>query len=188
MHSIELLLDTATDAAVRRAWQELADAGLPSQARHTGETNAPHVTLAARPVIEADTDDELASLAATLPEPVWLGSLVVFGRGPRGLVLARLVVPSRGILRLHEQVHEIAPDPDGSESTNTLPAQWTPHVTLASRLTLDEIGRAVDVAAADPHDGEFTTLRRWDSTTRRVTLLGGGRDGDDRDAGAGLRR
>ena len=44
-HSVELLFDQSTDAAIRRQWAALADAGLPSQANHPSPTNRPHVTL-----------------------------------------------------------------------------------------------------------------------------------------------
>jgi hypothetical protein len=45
LHSVEPLLDAATDAAVRLEWTTLAEAGLPSLATHRGSGNAPHVTL-----------------------------------------------------------------------------------------------------------------------------------------------
>jgi hypothetical protein len=47
-HSIELLFDDATEAAVRRDWTALAQAGLPSQGQHRSPTNRPHVTLCRR--------------------------------------------------------------------------------------------------------------------------------------------
>ena len=47
MRTVELLLDEAADSTVREAWRRLADAGLPSQARHPSPTNSPHLTLAA---------------------------------------------------------------------------------------------------------------------------------------------
>ena len=48
LHGIELLLDPAADAAVRRDWQLLRDAGLSSRLDHRGTTNAPHVTASVR--------------------------------------------------------------------------------------------------------------------------------------------
>jgi hypothetical protein len=46
--SLELVLDARTDASVRREWALLKAAGPPSQARHTGASNRPHVTLLVR--------------------------------------------------------------------------------------------------------------------------------------------
>lgn len=174
MHSIELLPDPATDSAVRAVWRGLIDAGLPSQGRHTGPTNAPHVTLTARPRIGPEHDDALRSLAAeSLPLPIELGGLVVFGQGPRGFVLARLVVVESGILRLHRRVHEAVTDPDATEVPTTRPGSWTPHITLASRLDPQQLGAAVAVASSVPSPAEISAaeLRRWDSTAKEVTAL-----------------
>ena len=63
MQTVELLLDPTTDAAVRAEWQRLAEAGLPSQARHHGGTNAPHITLGVAEMIPEEVERRL-SLAA----------------------------------------------------------------------------------------------------------------------------
>ncbi|MFK9307191.1 hypothetical protein ACJEJT_24100, partial [Escherichia coli] len=46
--SLELVLDEAADAEIRREWTLLDEAGLPSQAQHTGASNRPHITLLVR--------------------------------------------------------------------------------------------------------------------------------------------
>ncbi len=193
MHSIELLLDGAADEAVRREWSALAEAGLPSQAHHTGETNAPHITLVAREEIGPEHDDRLRAVAAGLPVGAELGALVVFGGPPRGLVLARLAVVSGGLLSLHEAVHDAVAAGDAVDSPHTLPGRWTPHVTLASRLTPDQLAAAVETldahrrasvdgtarGSASPNSSspspldsaQAVALRRWDSTARTVTPL-----------------
>jgi hypothetical protein len=48
VQTVELLLDEALEAQVLAQWRALADAGLPSQALHTGPANRPHVTLTAQ--------------------------------------------------------------------------------------------------------------------------------------------
>jgi 2'-5' RNA ligase len=174
VHSIELLLDRAADLAIRETWQALAEADLPSQGRHTGPTNAPHVTLLARPSIDPGHDVALAAVAAeALPAPVVPGGLVVFGRGPRGFVLARLVVVDTRILHVHRRVHEAAGGSD-EEVESTRPGSWTPHITLASRLTPGQLAPAVDIAASAPALADVVagSLRRWDSTEKTVTPLG----------------
>ena len=42
VHSIELVFDGVTEAAIRRIWADLAAAGIPSQA----PASRPHLTLA----------------------------------------------------------------------------------------------------------------------------------------------
>ena len=45
LHALELVPDDAGRAAVRALWDALREAGLPSQADHTGASNQPHVTV-----------------------------------------------------------------------------------------------------------------------------------------------
>ncbi len=60
--SLELVFDGASEAAVRREWDALVAADLPSQARHTGESNRPHVTLLVRPELPRGDLGALAAL------------------------------------------------------------------------------------------------------------------------------
>ena len=98
-HSVELVLDAASDAAVRAEWAALLAAGLPSRARNPSPTNAPHVTLLAATHLAPDHDAALAEAVAGLPLEVRLGPVVLFGTDRP--VLARLVVPTADLLALH---------------------------------------------------------------------------------------
>ena len=138
-HSIELLLDERADTALRQLWQELADAGLPSQLRVTSDTNRPHITLIAAERIAPDVDDRLAELGDRFPVRAVLGAPLVFGFGR--LTLARLVVPSSALLALHEQVYDQCRPFVSSIFPHSQPAgQWTPHVTLGRRFTAAQAG------------------------------------------------
>lgn len=161
MQSLELLLDAATDDRVRRAWARLADAGLPSQADHRGASNAPHVTLLAAGGIR------IPAAAEGVPLPILLGSPVLLGGGERR-TLALGVVPSRALLDLHAALWETLRPED--PAPHSAPGRWTPHVTLARRLPVGELGRAFE-ALGDLSDSEATAvaLRHWDPATRRVT-------------------
>jgi 2'-5' RNA ligase len=171
LHSVEAMLDDATDAAVRAEWALLRDAGLPSQADHKGATNSPHLTLCAAPGVPAPLEDRLdAAVAPFVPLPVRLGPLVVLGG--RRLVLARLVVPTSALLRLHEAVADVmrgAPDvPD-----MTLPGRWSPHVTLARGLAVEEVSAAIAALGRTRDlEGAVVQVRRWDPGARRVWALG----------------
>ena len=168
MQSVELLLDPATDAAVRAEWAALSSVGLPSQADHRGETNAPHVS-----VLVAETfpgEGALAATASALPLAVRLGAPVVFGG--RRLVLARLVVVDQALLDLWSAVTDALGGATGS-SPHTVPGRWVPHVTLARGIPPD--GLATALAALGPEGagvpelvGEATALRRWDPVVRRA--------------------
>lgn len=164
--SLELVYDDDADAAIRAEWDALAAADLPSQARHTGESNRPHTTLLVRPALP---DFDGALLAETLPVTMTLGAPVLFGAG-RSRVIARSVVPSAALLHLHARVHDLAGE--GDDADHTRPGAWTPHVTLARRVPLDRVGDALRVLAdAAPLERRVKAvgIRRWETATKTVT-------------------
>lgn len=172
VQSVELLLDDATDAAVREQWAALAAAGLPSQADHLGASNRPHVTLGVAQQVPAEAEAALAALLDAVPLPVALGGALVLG-GPRG-VLARLVVPSAELLALQARVAALV----GTEIAHTAPGRWTPHVTLARRLDDDQLGAALAVLGRGTElVGTAVALRRWDGVARQEWRLGSARPG-----------
>ncbi len=164
--SLELVFDDESDAAIRGEWDALVAADLPSQARHTGESNRPHITLLVRPTL-ADVDGAL--LADALPLGMTLGAPVLFGTG-RTRVIARSVVPSAALLDLHARVHDLAGA--GDDGDHTRPGAWTPHVTLARRVPLERLGDALRVLAADApleRTVRAVGIRRWETATKTVS-------------------
>jgi 2'-5' RNA ligase len=162
--SIELLLDPETEARVRADWERLAAAGLPSLAAHHSPSSRPHVTLLVRSDLEPVAFSDAAAL---LPVSVVLASPIVFRHGDRG-VLAWGVEPTEELLRLHRVVHRAAPH--GVDAPHTTPGNWTPHVTLARRLRVDDLAVALDLLPGQ-HVGRGVDLRRWDSASATVTPL-----------------
>lgn len=165
-HSVELTLDADTDAAVRAIWERLREAGLPSQATHTGASNRPHVTVTVGAALSGAVDRALAERAAGLELSCRIGAPLVFGRGRSTLAL--LVVPSAELLELHRQLHRIClPHMPSGPFEHTRPGQWTPHVTLARRVRSEQLAGAIDIAADGPElAGRFIGLRRWDGDAR----------------------
>lgn len=169
VQSVEALLDPATDARVRALWDALATAGLPSQARHAGASNAPHVTLAVREEVPGHRDGALGEAVGPLPLPVRLGGLLVFAR--RRCVLALAVVPSSGLLDAHARVDDALAG-CGPSAPHLAPGTWTPHVTLARGLSPGQVGTAVAaLGALDDLDGAVVAVRRWDARERRAWTL-----------------
>jgi 2'-5' RNA ligase len=172
LHAVEGLLDATTDTEVRREWTALAEAGLPSQAKHQGATNAPHVTLALGGALPDYVETRIARTLETMePVPIRLGSLLVMGS--RRFVLARLVVPTAELLRLHQSLAAAmtgAPDvPD-----QVRPGRWTPHVTIARGLGSRQVGEALAVLGrARPLEGLIASVRRWDPDTGRTWRVSG---------------
>jgi 2'-5' RNA ligase len=167
VHSIELVFDRDTEEAIRRIWGDLAAAGIPSQA----PASRPHVTLMVAERIAPDVDAPLRPVAQRLPLNCAVGASLLFGRS--NAVLARLIVPTAELLALHAEVHRICgpylvPDP----MPNSLPGQWTAHVTLARRVGGGQLGRALRLAGRPSEiRGTMTGLRRWDGNKRVEHLI-----------------
>jgi 2'-5' RNA ligase superfamily len=167
VHSIELLLDADSDAAVRRIWAKLADAELPSQAANKSPSNRPHISLVVAERIDADVDILLRATAQRLPIRCVIGAPLVFG-GPR-FTVARLVVPSAELLSLQADAHDaclphLVPGP----MAHTAPGAWTPHVTLCRRMDPTQLAKALTVVKKLTRDirGEFVGMRHWDGNKR----------------------
>jgi 2'-5' RNA ligase len=167
VHSIELVFDSDTEAAIRRIWSDLAGAGIPSQA----PVSRPHVTLAVAQNISADVDELLRPLNEQLPLCCVVGAPVLFGWTTA--IFARLIVPTSELLALHAEVHRrCGPQLSPAPLPNSLPGQWTAHVTLARRVGGAQLGRALQIAGRPAQiDGRFAGLRRWDGNKRVEYLL-----------------
>ena len=184
VQSVELLLDDPTDRAVRAEWTRLLVADLPSQARHRGESNRPHITLAVAARIADDVEDSLAEAAAgALPLPLRLGGLLVFGGGP--FVLARAVVPTTALLQLQQRLAravvagagDARADDAGGDTPPTppphqAPGAWTAHVTLGRRFHAEQLAAAVRTLSPLPDLAtRAVAVRRWDGDRRLEWLL-----------------
>ena len=179
--SVELLLDSTSEALVRADWEALEAEGLSSLAAHRAASNRPHITVVAG-TTDAATE-ALAGAAIAVPFAVTLGPPILFGAGPRR-VLARSVVPSAELLSLHAAVHEqavheqavheqavheqLGAAPDSEPRLR--PGTWVPHVTLARRIRLDDLAKALDLLG-DDITGQVVGVRRWNSETREITML-----------------
>ena len=69
-HSVELLFDDDTEAAVRLVWAGLADVGIRRQA----PASRPHTTLTVAERIDAEVDAVLAALMDRFPFPCRIGA------------------------------------------------------------------------------------------------------------------
>ena len=166
VHSVELLFDPDTEAAVRRVWDDLTDAGVRSLANATSPSNRPHVTLAVAEHLEDAVDEALRPLLAALPFSCTIGAPMLFGRGP--FTLVRLVIPSAQLLALQAEAHKLclphmSPGPLGHADSG----QWTPHVTLARRLAGDKLADALSLRRMSrDRRGTAVGLRHWDGNKR----------------------
>ena len=165
VQSVELLLDEASDALIRAEWGRLLDAGLPSQARHTGRSNRPHITLGVARAVAPQQETDLGELAWPTPLPLVLGSVLMFGRGP--FVLARSVVPTVELLTFQTQVVDALGEQAEPFVHQQGTGRWTGHVTLARKLGGSHLDRALDaLGPLDPIEATAVAVRRWDGDTK----------------------
>ena len=169
--SVELLLDDAADRDIRAQWNLLGDAGLPTSRRvQPSPSHAPHVTLWAGDLVDPADDQALPGLFADLDLELVVGNLLLFGPRRSGYVLVRQTVASAALLDLQQRVVRTL-------CTRAYPGfedgRWTPHVTLARRVGLDQVGPSLAVLAGSPPEllARVRQARRWDSDRRQTWLL-----------------
>ena len=181
MRSIELTFDPAAESAFRAEWAALQEAGLPNLGRHPDSSNRPHLTLAAGPGLEltdglravfqtrADSQPpaQPADRSTSLPVELRVSGLVLFRAGAGRFVLAWPVVMTRAQLELHRRVLEHAP----GATELTQPDHWTPHVTLARRISADQVARALEILTDLPPSGRCVAARFWNGETKTLTPL-----------------
>ena len=169
MRSLELTLDPAGDETARADWRALTEAGLPSLALHTAASNRPHVTLAAGPDLQIDERAAAEITAAVLPLSLSFSGLLLFPGATGRVVLVRAVVLSDGLSALHRELLAVT---TGAVPT-TLPGGWTPHVTLARRLTPEQVAVALGALAGDVGPVLADACRSWDGDVKEVRDLAG---------------
>jgi 2'-5' RNA ligase len=173
VRTVELLLDEATELVVREAWRRLADAGLPSQARHPSPTNSPHLTLAACPELTAPIRWELAEVAADLPLPVRFTGVVRFERPTS--VLAWALDRDSALAGLQRRVWEAVASDSPPEALSPFhePRRWSPHVTLGrTRRAGAFAGRRIpELLPTPPLSAQLVTLRSYDTETGVLEVL-----------------
>jgi hypothetical protein len=162
LHALELVPDDEGRELVRRDWQILRDAGLPSQLDHRSPTNAPHVTVVSAPSLPDEAIDVAqARLGSLLPIRARAAGLLLLG-GDR-LTIARAVDIDDDVVRRVLAVRVQVADRQH--------VGWLPHVTLARRVDRADAQRAVDLLGHDDAVLRLTELRRWDPDRGRVTVI-----------------
>ncbi|MBS42003.1 MAG: hypothetical protein CMH83_02260 [Nocardioides sp.] len=163
-HALELMPDAEGVALIRRDWQKLRDAGLPSQLDHSGTTNAPHVTVLEAERLGPEVEDEaVRRLAPLLPMALRAAGVVVLG-GQRVTIARLLDVPDE----LTCEVASLRIEHGSSRHEG-----WLPHFTLARRVPRSEVQRCLDAVGYLDVEIPLVGLRRWDPDTGEATSLHG---------------
>lgn len=144
-YAIELALDPAAAAVVRRVWRELDEAGMTYMARSGAR---PHISLGVWETLDrAGFEAELARFAGeTSPIAITLASVGFF---PGAAVFLAPTVTT-GLLDLHAGFHRRFERLGTSPWNYHAPGVWVPHCTLAMDLAEDRVGAALEIAGRAP--------------------------------------
>jgi hypothetical protein len=165
-----MYFDEQADAAVRKLWQLLADAGLPSLATRTHRRHRPHVSLL---VAESLAGADLVPLQSVLMARHPTLHLYVLGTFPGregGLFLG--VPVTAQLLEFHSGVHAALADQPVEHWPHYLPGNWVPHCTLAEGLHPAEAARAFGLLYEyEQITATVTAVGTKDTATGEITLL-----------------
>jgi 2'-5' RNA ligase len=163
--SVELTLDSAAEAALVAQWDRLAAAGIakPKRPEPHGH-HLPHITLYAADAIPEGAESVLPEIVAGVNLTVHIGALMIFGPRKSESILVRHVAASVQLLELQQRVaRACAADPAGQFGQG----RWSPHVTLARRVSSDHLGKTVSVLGSRGElDATIQRCRRWDGRRR----------------------
>jgi hypothetical protein len=167
-----MYFDDQADAAVRRLWQRLADAGLPSLATRTHRQHRPHVSLAVAESLAGADPAALRSVLLSRRPALSLYTLSTFPRATGVLFLGVQVTPE--LLAFHADVHAALGGLPIRPWAYYLPGNWIPHCALAEGLAGSEAGRAFGLLVDyQPITAEVTSAGIKDTATGAITLLTG---------------
>ena len=143
-YAVELALDAAPAAAVRRVWREMDDAGIGYMARSGVR---PHVTFGIWDTLEPDAGAELTAFAAeTAPVRLTFASMGSFP----GVAVFLAPTVTAELLDLHAGFHRRFGSLGRGSCEHYRPGRWVPHCTLAADLEPDQLGRALAIAGRVP--------------------------------------
>lgn len=131
-----LLLDDRADATVRRLWQRLEDAGVPTLLTHTHRHHVPHLTWAG--LLRYDLEAVRTALEALPEQPPLPLHLDAFGTFRRSRCwLGPAVTPA--LVQRQAAVVAAVAETGAELHRHYAPGAWVPHVTLAPRLHLRDL-------------------------------------------------
>jgi 2'-5' RNA ligase len=131
-----LLLDERADAAVRRLWRRLEDAGVPTLLTHTHGRHVPHLTYAS--LRSCEVDSVVEALAALPSQPAMTLHFDALGTFRRSRCWLAPAVTTALTLRQHAVVSAVAAT--GADlHRHYEPGVWLPHLTVAPRLHLTDL-------------------------------------------------
>ena len=153
-YAVELNLSTGSAARVVTLWKRFAEESISSVMLDVGAK--PHISLASFEDLDplALQDDLRHFAATTKPLLVALSSVGAFPTSEGVVFLAPVV--TRELLDVHERFQGLL----GSTGAGCLgywwPGRWVPHCTVATEITPDKLGRAIELCLQSEVFGTVT--------------------------------
>jgi 2'-5' RNA ligase len=131
-----LLFDAHSEHTIRRLWQRLEDAGVPTLLSHTHGAHVPHLSYAVLRTFDLDkVTDALTLLPDEGPMALHFDAIGMFRRSRTWLVPA----VTSDIARRQERVVEAVESTGAELHRHYRPGVWVPHCTMAPRTTLERL-------------------------------------------------
>ena len=171
--SVELMLDSEGDAAVRRLWDALEAVGVPSLASATHGQHVPHISLTV--CNELDVEGATAALADAFDSrrgtDLELGFAGAFP-GPPPVLFAG-VVSTDDLLALQHTARAAIRPWASSVWEYYLPDRWVPHCTLAMPVAVENVGLAIETVlhAGIPLTGRAQSIGIAEVGTGDLTVV-----------------
>ncbi|HEY3504199.1 MAG TPA: 2'-5' RNA ligase family protein [Actinocatenispora sp.] len=138
--AIELYFDGDSQARLRRLWDALEAAGVPSLREHTHRRHRPHLSLAV--ARRLDPEHVAAAVRGLLPPDGLRLEFTTVGQFPRRVLwLGPAVGPE--LLALHRGVHERLTAAGVEVADVYRPGAWVPHCTVSQQVPWAGLARAV---------------------------------------------
>lgn len=164
--------DADTSGRIERLWGRLEEAGVPTLASLTHRRHRPHASLIVGEHLEVGpVVDALRTPPAAPARPIPLRVEAV-GAFPEG-VLFLACVTNDDLAREHRRVAERVGPLVTDRWPWFEPGRWTPHLTLGSGLTTEQVTRGLALAMDElPIEGRFEAAGIEDGSTGDSWPLG----------------
>ncbi len=146
--AVEMYMDAGSDAAIRRTWAALAEAGIKSAMLDAGYR--PHVSLGVCAELEVDgLARELSAFAARLsPLGLTLSSVGLFPARDNVIFLG--VTPTARLVAVNGEFHGFFGKYAQAQREHYQTGKWVPHCTLAFDLSDGMLAEAIAVCRRMP--------------------------------------
>ncbi|HAX97189.1 MAG TPA: hypothetical protein DCY35_11840 [Prolixibacteraceae bacterium] len=141
--AIVVYFDSKSEKPIKKIWESLAEANISSSLSEFGIR--PHLTLAIFDEVRCDTCEVMLSNLAARTRLLHLRAshLGIFTNP--GWVIFLAPTPTRELLTLHYEIHQLFKEDSGSSWEIYQPKNWVPHCTLSQDTPKNKVTQAFEI-------------------------------------------